>query len=448
VKRRRAAAQSSSTAAQRRESNNQQAAETGVAWSDAVDDDTAVSLEVVRAATRLYHLGLKQQRPLDSVVAHFLANDLKGTPRPMRGAVAHLVHAMWRRRRLLEVIGTVLQERFAHTGGASREALACAALILQARDDGEQAILPLSRPDRARLESTIDEVLATSPLAVRASLPDWLAARLVEVGGEALAMSSTSTPPQTLRANLLKTTREGLMQALREDDIVVAPCTRSPVGVVVVGPRADVFRTRAFHEGLFEMQDEGSQLVALHGGAKPGERVVDGCAGAGGKTLAMAGAMNGTGTILALDVHAGRLRALKTRASRAGAHNIRVSDLEESPKLLKRLKAGCDLVVVDAPCSGTGVLRRNPDTGWRLVPEDIVRLEALQSELLDRYAALVKPGGRLVYATCSLLPEENDGVVLKFLGGHPNFTADPDALRLTPAADGTDGFFAAALVCA
>ena len=423
-------------------------AKTGIAESRPVDDVGGVSLEVVKAATRLYHLGISQQRPLDSVVAGFIANDLKGTQRPVRGQVAQLAHTMWRRRRLLEAIDAQLQGRF--VGGASREAMACAAMLLQSREDGdrhgaEQAI-PLSRPDRARLIGVIDEVMATASVAVRASLPDWLSARLVEIGGEALALSSTSKPPQTLRVNTLKTDRAGLIEALKFDGIRVVPCTRSPVGVVVSGQRADVFRTKAFHDGLFEMQDEGSQLVALHGGAKPGERVVDGCAGAGGKTLAMAGAMGGTGSIVALDIHAGRLKALKTRAARAGAFNIRVLDLEESPKVLKRLKGACDLVVVDAPCSGTGVLRRNPDTGWRLVADDVERLRALQSELLAKYASLVKPGGRLVFATCSLLPEENDGVIAAFLASTPRFSADPAPLRLTPAVDGTDGFFAAALM--
>ncbi len=407
-----------------------------------------MSLDVIRPATRLYHLGLKQQRPLDAVVAHFLENDMKGTTRPVRGAVAQLAQSMWRRRRLLEAIAVVLDERFKDAGGAAREAVACAALVLQARDLGEEAVLPLSRPDRARLIGAVDEVLATASVAVRASLPDWLCDRLVAIGGEALALSSTATPPQTLRVNMLKTDREGLIHALADDGITVEPCKMSPVGVNVVGPRADVFRTKSFHDGLFEMQDEGSQLVALHGGAKPGERVVDGCAGAGGKTLAIAGQMQGTGSIVALDIHSGRLRALKSRAIRAGAHNIRVSDLEESPKVLKRLKGACDLVVVDAPCSGTGVLRRNPDTAWKLVPADVERLRALQTELLDRYAHLVRPGGRLVFATCSLLPEENDAVVEAFVKSHPGFTIEAEVLRLTPAVDGTDGFFAATFTAA
>ncbi|HEY1099862.1 MAG TPA: RsmB/NOP family class I SAM-dependent RNA methyltransferase [Myxococcota bacterium] len=408
-----------------------------------------MSLDVIRPATRLYHLGLKQQRPLDAVVAHFLDNDMKGTPRTTRGAVAVLAQSMWRRRRLLEAIALKLDERFKDTGGAAREAIACAGLVLQARDDGTDAVLPLSRPDRERLVGAIDDVLATAPLAVRASLPDWLCERFVAIGGEALALSSTATPPQTLRVNLLKTDREGLIMALANDGITVAPCARSPVGVVVVGPKADVFRTKAFHDGLFEMQDEGSQLVALHGGAQPGERVVDGCAGAGGKTLAIAGQMKGTGSIVALDIHAGRLRALKGRAARADAQNIRITDLEDNPKVLKRLHNGVDLVVVDAPCTGTGVLRRNPDTAWKLVPDDVGRLKKLQLEILQRYAPLVRPGGRLVFATCSVLPEENDAVVAAFSAAPASagFTLrDDDVLRLLPSVDGTDGFFAATFV--
>jgi len=146
-------------------------------------------------------------------------------------------------------------------------------------------------------------------------------------------------------------------------------------------------------------------------------------------------------------VHGGRLDALKLRARRAGAHNVRAVDLEEAPKQKKRLKGSCDLVVVDAPCSGTGVLRRNPDTGWRLGEADVARLVDVQRELLDGYAPLVRPGGRLVYATCSLLPEENEAQVAGFLVRHPDFEGDPAPLALRPTgdADSHDGFFAATL---
>lgn len=395
------------------------------------------------AATRLYRRGLASSGHLDGVVRDAIANDLRGSARPFRGRVARLAQAMWRRRRLLEAV-----ERVAPKNGIShRDLPAFVALLLHAKDSGTAApALPLPRPERIRLDDVVAETVAEASLAVRASLPDWLAARLQALGGEDLALASTTTPPTTLRANTLVGDRHALITALANEGIVAVPCPRSPIGVIVQG-EADVFRTAAFFDGLFEMQDEGSQLVALHAEAKPGERVVDGCAGAGGKTLALAAMMQNQGTLLALDIHGGRLSALKQRARRAGVHNVRVVDLEEAPKQLKRLKGSCDLVVVDAPCSGTGVLRRNPDTAWRLTEADVDRLVAVQRELLDRYASLVRPGGRLVYATCSLLPEENEAQVTAFLDRHQGFLADEEPLSLRPdvAPASSDGFYAATL---
>jgi 16S rRNA (cytosine967-C5)-methyltransferase len=399
--------------------------------------------DLAAAATRLYRRGLSAARPLDGVVRDAIAKDLKGSSRPFRGRVARLAQAMWRRRRLLEAIEEAGRPR----GIVHRELPAFIALVLQARADGDAVPpLPLPRPDRIRLEDLVDEVDKGASTAVRASLPDWLATRLLQLGGDDLALASTMAPPTTLRVNTLKGSRDALLMALAGEGLDARPCARSPVGVIVDGG-ADVFRTQAFHDGRFEMQDEGSQLVALHAGAQPGERVVDGCAGAGGKTLAMAAAMENTGSILALDIHGGRLDALKQRARRAGAHNVRAVDLEEAPKQKKRLKGSCDLVVVDAPCSGTGVLRRNPDTGWRLSEDDVVRLVGVQRDLLDGYAGLVRPGGRLVYATCSLLPEENEAQVAGFLSRHPDFEGDPAPLVLRPTrdVDSPDGFFAATL---
>lgn len=414
--------------------------------------DRAADIAVVSAAaTRLYRRGIAAERPLDAIVSTFIKDDLKGTPRPLRGEVARLAQAMWRRRRLLEAIDLALSTGAGGKGGLGRhrEAAAFATLVLQAQEEGRPTpALPLATPERDALIRVVDDVVKRSPIDVRASLPTWLCERLVQQGGEALALASTGTPPQTLRVNTLKTTRDALLATLRQQGLKVRPCERSPIGIVTDG-RADIFRTPAFFDGTFEMQDEGSQLVALHAAAQPGERVVDGCAGAGGKTLAMAAQMGGTGTIVALDIHGGRLKALQERARRAGAHNVRAIDLEESGKILKRLKGSSDLVLVDAPCTGTGVLRRNPDTGWRLQPEDVERLTVLQRSLLDTYAPLVRPGGRMVYATCSLLAEENDGAITHFLASHPDFALEAQPLSLNPAdtAPGGhwDGFFAATL---
>ncbi len=385
---------------------------------------------MLAAAVRLYRRGLNGQGTLNAVTAHFIRDDLKGVRRHERGAIAKLAHTMWRHRALLDFL-----EEQASTKQLGRDAVGLYGLVLTDRELQRAFDVVLPR-------AVIDVVITatkTAPLAVRASLPEWLCARLLEIGGETLALSFTKAPPTTLRANTLKATRDDVIRALYDEGVRTKKTERSKTGLVV--DNADVFRTRAFHDGLFEVQDEGSQLIAALCLAKPGEKVVDGCAGAGGKTLALAAAMENKGQIVALDVHDGRLKALQERARRAGAHNIRAVSLEEAPKLVKRLKDACDLVLVDAPCTGTGVLRRNPDTSWRLHPDDVARLVALQRTLLVRYAPLVKAGGRLVYATCSLLPEENDEQVAAFLADHADFVVE-ERLSLRPDRDKTDGFFA------
>jgi len=398
----------------------------------------ATATAVAAAATRLYRRGLNAERSLDSVVMDAVARDLRGTPRPFRGQVVRLAQSMWRKRRLIDVVGDVAAD--ALPPPLKREAPALLALAL----DGAQSGLPMPRQDWDAFVDVIVAAAAACDLSVRASLPTWLSDRLVSLGGEPLALSSTTAPRQSLRVNTLKTTADALIADLAIEGIVAIKSAVSDTGVVIEGS-ADVFRTRAFHEGHFEMQDEGSQMVAHFAAARPGERVVDACAGAGGKTLAMAAAMEGKGSIVALDVHGGRIKALRLRARRAGAHNIRAVDLEEQTKLKKRLKASADLVIVDAPCSGTGVLRRNPDTSWHLQQEDVTRLTGVQREILNGAAPMVAPGGRLVYATCSLLPEENAEQVAAFVAQHPQFRVDA-TLTLSPSADGTDGFYAARLI--
>jgi len=384
---------------------------------------------------RLYGKGLDADRPLDAITAAFLRDDLKGIARERRGAVARLAQAMWRRRRLLDALTAAGVLRF------GRDAVGLCGLALE--DDAELAHVLGVRGVPPELLDLLQAVVGRAPLEVRASLPPWLCERLVQLGGEALALSTTKAAPHTLRANTLKGIRDDVIAALRAEDVACEASARSSTGIRLLAP-ADLFRTKAFHAGLFEVQDEGSQLIAELCAAQAGEKVTDGCAGAGGKTLALAAAMQNKGSITALDVHGGRLTALQERARRAGAHNVRAVSLEDDPKIVKRLRGVCDLVLVDAPCSGTGVLRRNPDTSWRLVDDDVRRLVTLQRELLERYAPLVKPGGRLVYATCSLLPEENDDAVAAFVAAHPDFVVDT-RLHLRPDRDGTDGFFAARL---
>ncbi len=308
------------------------------------------------------------------------------------------------------------------------------------------------------------------PLPVLFEVPDWLWGSFETIfedyiGEELEALLYEA--PVDLRVNRGKATREQAAAALKAEEIETEPTFMSPMGLRVSEGRAPVSATKAFREGLVEVQDEGSQLIALMVGAKPGMRVVDFCAGAGGKTLALAAEMDNKGQLLALDVLKGRLDRAQTRIRRAGFHNIERKLLKDQrDPWLKRRKGKFDRVLVDAPCSGVGAWRRNPDARWRLGQEELERLTALQADILDSAQRLVAPGGRLLYATCSLLPEENEEQVSAFLAQHPDFyllpaeqvwaealgaetpfAGDPDelTLTLTPARHGTDGFFMAVM---
>lgn len=296
-------------------------------------------------------------------------------------------------------------------------------------------------------------------------VPDWLLQTppFSTPHGHELLRSFSEAPPVTLRTNVLKISPDELAGELWNEGIATQPTHWSPWGLTLER-HANVFRTEAFHEGLFEMQDEGSQLIAFLGAAQPGNVVVDGCAGAGGKTLALGAMMDNRGTLYAFDTAEFRLKALRERAARAGVQNLRVHavDNNHSPSIT-RLQRKADLVLVDAPCSGTGVLRRHPDIGWRLTEADLERLVAEQAALLDAYAPLVKPGGRLVYAVCSLLPVEGESQIKRFLRDNADFrrvdTANalrqvripPDDLvtrgdlLVDPVRHGMDGFYAAVL---
>jgi 16S rRNA (cytosine967-C5)-methyltransferase len=303
------------------------------------------------------------------------------------------------------------------------------------------------------------------PVAVRLDLPDWIWQRLVEsFGGEAaaaLARALAQPAPLTLRVNSLKATREAVLARLAADGIAAQATALSPWGVRLAGKPA-LARHPLFLGGEIEVQDEGSQLLAELVAPRRGEMVADFCAGAGGKTLALGALMRSTGRLYAFDVAAKRLERMRPRLARSGLSNVypvRI-DSETDPRV-GRLKGKLDRVLVDAPCSGLGTLRRNPEIKWRLQPAEIGELAAKQARILAAAARLVKPGGRLVYATCSLLPEENQAVVAAFLAAHRDFAqaaapallaargvaaggAGP-ALDLRPDRDGTDGFYAAAL---
>ncbi len=327
----------------------------------------------------------------------------------------------------------------------------------------------LNDDERAFLRSVAGRPLdhADMPDAVRVECPpDWEAPMRARFGDdfvpEMTAMMESA--PLDLRVNVRKITREQTQASLAKDRVDTAPSRWSPWGLRTKG-KVFLSHTKAFVKGLIEIQDEGSQLIAFLCDARPGNQVLDYCAGAGGKTLALAAAMNNKGRIVACDIEEGRLMKARPRFKRAGVADIievRPLSDEKNRKWLRRQKGTFDCVLVDAPCSGTGTWRRNPDSRWRAFGPKLDELKVTQGEILDRAGKTVKPGGRLVYATCSLLPAENEEQIDAFLKRDPGFRVLPleDAwpkdsgtppcagpyMRLTPAAHNTDGFFAAVLV--
>ena len=325
------------------------------------------------------------------------------------------------------------------------------------------SLAPLAGAE-ARIAAIADPV---QRLGVEGSLPAWLAERLAAEMGldEARAFSAAVNvrAPLTVRANLLKATRDDLARQLLEEGVEAKETPFSPWGLVLDG-HANAFGLAAFKGGLFEIQDEGSQLIALACGARSGMKVVDACAGAGGKTLALAAEMRNRGVLLALDVDGDRLEEARRRARRDGVDNLRTKPLPaddaEADLALRDEEGKADVVLIDAPCSGLGTLRRKPDARWRLGPADPERFARIQKVLVQRFSRLVKPGGRLVYATCSVARAENEEVAA-MAAALPGFSPLPlertlgavlagkvgavgNELRLWPHRHGTDGFFVAA----
>jgi 16S rRNA (cytosine967-C5)-methyltransferase len=334
-------------------------------------------------------------------------------------------------------------------------------------DGGQYRPAPLTREERALAKALAGQPLdhAEQPDWVRFEYPQWLDAPLRDALGadfESQMRALMEEAATDIRVNALKADRAAALRALKAEKVEAQPTALSPLGLRVEG-RPPMASLEVFKSGAIEVQDEGSQLVALLTDARPGQRVVDFCAGAGGKTLALAAQMKNKGHIVACDVLEGRIMRASTRLRRAGVHNVerRALSSERDP-WVKRHAAAFDRVLVDAPCSGSGTWRRNPDQKWRLMPSDLEELIVLQESILKSAARLVKQGGRLVYATCALLPGENEGQIRRFLETHDKFRIVPvaevwktviggecpatgDFLRLSPARHGTDGFFVAVL---
>jgi 16S rRNA (cytosine967-C5)-methyltransferase len=314
-------------------------------------------------------------------------------------------------------------------------------------DGGRFAPVTLTERERTALAS---RSLAEAPAHIAGDYPEWLDRYLTQAFGDdriAEATAMASRAPLDLRVNTLKARREKALASLAH--LGAKPAPWSPVGLrIELGADArnpGIHSEEAFIKGAVEVQDEGSQLAALLSAAKPGEQVIDLCAGAGGKTLALAAMMQGKGRLIATDHDKRQLAPIHERLSRAGVHNAEVRTPKGEGDTLGDIRASADLVLIDAPCTGTGTWRRNPDAKWRMRPGALELRLKDQAAVLDRAAALTKPGGRIAYITCSVLPPENGEQVRAFIARHPEFAVVPPSQTATVLWDKAEDFAAAAL---
>ena len=431
------------------------------------------------ACTELTRLLLRFDHPADSVVSKYFRDQRKQMalgPRE-RGVLAETGYNVLRQKLRFEHLAKsgsgVRERRLAILGWATY-------LDSQAKLQQPQA----THGDRGFMKAAMSEMefkwLADCDAATdeaflaphRHNLPPWLAEALeAQLGDDfwPLVDSLQHTAGLDVRVNSLQAKRADVQAELEKNGIAVMPTPFSPWGLRM-NAKPNLSKLTLFEKGVIEVQDEGSQLLALMLDAKRGEMVADFCAGAGGKTLALGAAMRNTGRLYAFDTSAHRLEAMKPRLARSGLSKIHpVAIAHERDDRIKRLRGKMDRVLVDAPCTGLGTLRRNPDLKWRQTPEAVAELTVKQAAILASAARLLKPGGRLVYATCSLLPAENEEIAQAFSAAHPNFkpllvkdlltdfevsqpedlcTLDGLYLRLWPHRHGTDGFFAAAWAAA
>ena len=300
-------------------------------------------------------------------------------------------------------------------------------------------------PER-RIKGRFDEL--SKIRKYREAVPDWIDELCAKALGEKLWTAEIAAlnhqAAVILRTNTLKITKEQLRKALLDEGIVTEPIKGYSMALRLP-ERANVFVTEAFKKGFFEVQDASSQLVAEMLDVKPGQRVVDTCAGAGGKSLHLAALMENKGQLIAMDIYGSKLKELKRRARRNGVHNIEPREID-STKVIKKLYGSADRVLIDAPCTGMGVIRRNPDTKWKLQPEFLEKITKVQQEILRSYSKIVKPGGKMVYATCSILPQENNDQVSSFLISEEGATFTLlEEKKIYASRSGFDGFYMALL---
>ena len=413
-----------------------------------------ISKEAIAAAVDVTATLLEFSQPADAVLSNYFRNNRHLGSRD-RGIVADTAYAVLRRKRFLE--------RLCGDKHSPRQLVLAALLRVQGvsqRQLGETLSAAESKwltEFKARPEPEFTQ-------AELCDVPDWLYQRLLLTwsADDVLALARSLNQPALLdlRVNVIKASREEVLTQLQAEHVAATPCIYAPFGIRLKDKSA-LSTTDLFLTGKIEVQDQGSQLLGHLLQPKRGEMVADFCAGAGGKTLLLGALMRSSGRLYAFDVSAKRLAKLKPRLARSGLSNVHPAAIaSENDIRIKRLAGKFDRVLVDAPCSGLGTLRRNPDLKWRQTPQSIDELSKKQAAILASAARLVKPGGRLVYATCSLLAEENEDIVAAFLSGHDQFQRlscselfrqqgiDLDTgedLRLFPHLHGTDGFYAAAL---
>ena len=378
-----------------------------------------------------------EQRYADKVIEYTLRNNKKAGSRD-RAFIAETTYEIVRYYRLYtELLGR-------QPGSVWDFWQICGIHFIVTREQPLPGFQEFSRLDYRRILDDYDKLKRNR--ALRESIPEWLDA----LGREELrekweeTVHALNQPARVvLRTNRLKTERKQLQEKLAAEQIF---CEQAGSGdALVLSQRKNVFQSEAFKKGMFEVQDYSSQLVAPLLAPEPGMRVVDACAGGGGKTLHLAALMQNKGLIIAMDTLEWKLDALRLRARRAGATNIETRVIENN-KVIKRLYGTADRLLLDVPCTGLGVLRRNPDTKWKLSPEQVTELEKTQQAILQSYSPILKSGGRMVYATCSILPSENSAQVRKFLQSEAgkDFTLLEEH-SILPQDDGFDGFYVALL---
>ena len=392
--------------------------------------------------------------PADSILSRYFREHRELGPAD-RTFVAEAVFGVLRKKRLLD-----------HVTGDGKARALLFAWLTRVQGMNTRELEPILRRSDAEIVATIKAAGTDQlTLAQQAELPDWVVEKLktqcLETEILALGKSLSEPAPLDLRVNTLRAKRDDVMAKLAADGLVATPTPYAPNGLRLVG-RPSINRHPLFVDGTLEVQDEGSQLLCSLLAPTRHDLVIDFCAGAGGKTLALGALMHNRGRLYAFDVSAARLKKLQPRLARSGLSNVHPQTLaSENDIRVKRLAGKADRVLIDAPCSGLGTLRRNPDLKWRQSPQSVAELAHKQAAILRAAAAMVKPGGRVLYATCSPLLDENEAIVEAFLTHNPAFKlVDCDSvfaqhhialrtgkyLRLTPHQHGTDGFFGAELV--